>query len=160
MKLFNLLALCFMFTVMETSVIAYAGENVVTGGFGHTRLDGNNLNGINAKYGYTPDESDVGVMSSLTISANDDDNITRGYGAALVGASYRVNDFLKPYVMAGIGRGALKVDGDTDTSTGGAYGAGVQLTPFSDFIIDAGYEGSKTFGSQANTIVAGVGWKF
>jgi opacity protein-like surface antigen len=82
------------------------------------RTDGQNLNGLNAKYGYTPDESDLGVITSLTISANDDNDIDRGYGSALVGASYKVNDVIKPYVMVGIGRGAIKANGETDTSTG------------------------------------------
>ena len=94
--------LCFAMTV-------YAGESVVTGGYVHTRTDGQNLNGFNAKYGYTPDESDFGVMTSLTISANDDNDIDRGYGSALVGASYKVNDVVKPYVMAGEVRSKLMV---------------------------------------------------
>lgn len=145
--------LCFAMTV-------YAGESVVTGGYVHTRTDGQNLNGFNAKYGYTPDESDFGVMTSLTISANDDNDIDSGYGSALVGASYKVNDVVKPYVMAGIGRGAIKANGETDTSTGFAYGAGIQFTPIAGFTVDAGYEGSKVFGAQANSIVVGAGWTF
>ena len=137
--------LCFAMTV-------YAGESVVTGGYVHTRTDGQNLNGLNAKYGYTPDESDLGVITSLTISANDDNDIDRGYGSALAGASYKV--------MVGIGRGAIKANGETDTSTGFAYGAGIQFTPIAAFTVDAGYEGSKVFGAQANSIVVGAGWKF
>ena len=86
--------LCFAMTV-------YAGESVVTGGYVHTRTDGQNLNGFNAKYGYTPDESDFGVMTSLTISANDDNDIDRGYGSALAGASYKVNDVIKPLCNGG-----------------------------------------------------------
>lgn len=31
--------------------------------------------------------------------------------------------------MVGIGRGAIKANGETDTSTGFAYGAGIQFTP-------------------------------
>lgn len=145
--------LCFAMTV-------YAGESVVTGGYVHTRTDGQNLNGLNAKYGYTPDESDLGVITSLTISANDDNDIDRGYGSALVGASYKVNDVIKPYVMVGIGRGAIKANGETDTSTGFAYGAGIQFTPIAAFTVDAGYEVSKVFGAQVNSIIVGAGWKF
>lgn len=156
-KLVMVLSLCAAFA---TPVLA--AESVVTGGYVHTQTAGNSnsLNGVNFKYGYTPDESDLGVMSSLTLSANDDEKIDRGYGSALIGASYRVNAVVKPYVMVGIGRGSMKIDGDTDTSTGFAYGAGVQLTPVSGFTIDAGYEGSKIFGSQANSVVIGAGWKF
>ena len=44
----------------------YAGESgEVTGGYVHTRTDGQNLNGFNAKYGYTPDESDFGCYDIL-----------------------------------------------------------------------------------------------
>lgn len=135
-------------------------ENVVTGGYAHTNTAGNSFNGVNIKYGYTPDGFDLGVVSSLTLTANSNDNIDRGYGSALIGTSYRVNDVLKPYVMIGVGRGAVKADGDTDTSTGFAYGAGIQLTPFSGFTVDAGYEGSKVFGSNVNSVVIGAGWKF
>ncbi|QLR77976.1 outer membrane beta-barrel protein [Citrobacter freundii] len=147
--------------VMVFSVQALAdSESVVTAGYVHTNVGGETLNGFNGKFGYTPDQSDIGVMSSLTISGNNDNDIDRGYGSALVGASYRVSDMVKPYVMVGIGRGAIKNDGDTDTSTGFAYGAGIQLTPISSFTVDAGYEGSKIFGSQANSVVIGAGWKF
>ncbi|NTY74697.1 outer membrane beta-barrel protein, partial [Citrobacter freundii] len=51
-------------------------------------------------------------------------------------------------------------NGETDTSTGFAYGAGIQFTPIAAFTVDAGYEGSKVFGAQANSIVVGAGWKF
>jgi len=141
-------------------VVVQAGENVITGGYVHTRTDDNNLTGLNAKYSYTPDQSDLGVITSLTLSASEDNHTDRGYGSALVGAGYRINDFFKPYVMAGIGRGSIKVNGDTDTSTGFAYGAGIQLTPISGFTIDVGYEGSEIFGSQVNSVVVGAGWKF
>lgn len=83
------------------AMIVYAGESVVTGGYVHTRTDGQNLNGLNANYGYTPDESDLGVITSLTISANDDNDIDRGYGSALAGASYKVNDVIKPLCNGG-----------------------------------------------------------
>ncbi|MFL4401430.1 Ail/Lom family outer membrane beta-barrel protein [Citrobacter portucalensis] len=152
-----------MILVLGTLFCAQAladSENVVTGGYAHTKTAGNSFNGVNFKYGYTPDEFDLGVVSSLTITVNSNDDIDRGYGSALVGASYRVNDVLKPYVMIGVGRGAVKTDGDTDTSTGFAYSAGIQLTPISGFTVDAGYEGSKVFGSQVNSFVVGAGWKF
>jgi hypothetical protein len=32
--------------------------------------------------------------------------------------------------------------------------------PIAAFTVDAGYEGSKVFGAQANSIVVGAGWKF
>ncbi|MDA8518505.1 outer membrane beta-barrel protein [Citrobacter sp. Igbk 16] len=153
-------------TMIFTLIAAFSAqvladsENVVTGGYAHTKTAGNSFNGVNFKYGYTPNEMDLGVISSLTVTANGDDDIDRGYGSALVGASYRVNDVLKPYVMIGVGRGAVKEDGDTDTSTGFAYGAGIQVTPISGFTLDAGYEGSKVFGSQVNSVVIGAGWKF
>lgn len=146
-------------TVLSAQALADS-ENVVTGGYAHTKTAGNSLSGVNLKYGYTPDDFDLGVISSITLTANKNDDIDRGYGSALVGASYRVTDSVKPYVMVGIGRGVVKNDDDTDTSTGFAYNAGIQFTPISGFTIDAGYEGSKVFGSQANSIVVGAGWKF
>lgn len=145
--------------VFSAQTIA-GSENVVTGGYAHSKTSGKSFNGVNFKYGYTPDEIDLGVISSLTITANDNDNIDRGYGSAMVGASYRLSDALKPYVMIGVGRGVVKTDGDNNTSTGFAYGAGIQFTPISEFTIDAGYEGSKIFGSQVNSVVVGAGWKF
>ncbi|MCX8986037.1 hypothetical protein [Citrobacter portucalensis] len=51
-------------------------------------------------------------MFSLTISEKDNHDIDHGYGSALVGASYRVSDLVEPYVTIGVGRGAMKVDGD------------------------------------------------
>ena len=34
------------------------------------------------------------------------------------------------------------------------------LSPLQVSLVDAGYEGSKVFGAQANSIVVGAGWKF
>lgn len=155
-KLTLTLSLVMLFSIKALA----ASESVVTAGYVYTNLEGKTLNGLNGKFGYTPDKSDLGVISSLTISGNNDNDIDRGYGSALVGVSYRVSDIVKPYVMVGVGRGAIKNDGDTYTSTGFAYGAGIQLTPISGFTVDAGYEGSKVFGSQANSVVIGAGWRF
>lgn len=159
MKNTNIAIFLALGTVFSAQVMANS-ENVVTGGYAHTQTSGNGLSGVNLKYGYTPDEFDTGVISSLTLTANDKEEIDRGYGSLLVGASYRASDVVKPYVMVGVGRGSVKNDGDTNTSTGFAYSAGVQITPVSDFTLDAGYEGSKIFGSQANSVVVGAGWKF
>ncbi|MDA8497789.1 hypothetical protein [Citrobacter sp. Igbk 17] len=64
---------------LALSASVQAGENVTVGGYAHTKTAGKSLSGFNAKYGYTPDESDLGVISSLTISADNENDIDRGY---------------------------------------------------------------------------------
>lgn len=155
---------------------ANAAEHVITGGYAQTKSDGVKLSGLNLKYGYTPDESAVGVMSSLTITGKSEDYSESGYkasadyayGSLMVGASYKVNEYVKPYALVGVGRGAVdaKFSGygssyhEKDTDTNLAYGVGVQFTPVKGFTIDAGYEGSKAFGSQVNSFVVGAGYRF
>lgn len=145
-------------------------------GYANSRADGKNLNGLNAKYSYTPGDSHLGFISALTLTGKEETAKEEGfkgeadyaYGSALVGAQYQINEYLTPYVMAGVGRGAVKVKirgygekwEDTKRENGFAYSAGVKIHVTQSIFLDADYEGSKVFDTQVNTFSVGAGYSF
>lgn len=164
-----------------TSLSAFAGQHTITGGYAQTSVkdaysivtnDDINPKGINLKYGYEPDDSKIGIMTSLTITGEENELHTPygkvkeeiGYGSLMGGVSYSVTDWAKPYALVGVARGAYKLTafGDTDeeTDTGFAYGAGVQFNPVSGFTVDAGVEAAKIGDVKTTTWVVGAGWRF
>ena len=158
--------------LVMASVGAHA-SNTITGGYAQTNSDGETLKGFNAKYAYTPDGEKLGYIGSLSITALNEDrtedgvkaNVKAGYGSLMGGLTYAITGDFKPYVMAGVSRGAIDVDPKgfddyKETKTGFAYGVGAQYTIYNGVTLDASYEGSKLFGSQTNTFTVGAGYKF
>ena len=160
---------------VAASSSVFAGSDVSVG-YANSRADGTNLNGINIKYAYNPEGSALGVISSLTLTGKKETDEQYGikgeadyaYGSALIGVQYDVNDSLTPYIMAGVGRGAVKVklsgygerDEETYRENGFAYGAGMKVHVTPSFFIDGSWEGTKVFDTQVNTFSVGGGYSF
>ncbi len=167
------LILAVVLSAVTGSAIA---SNDISLGYANSRADGLTLNGLNLKYGYTPDDANLGFISSLTITGKEETEKQNGvkgeadyaYGSALIGAQYRLNDYVTPYAMAGIGRGAVKVKvsgygyhyEETERKNGFAYSAGVKVHVTPTIFLDASYEGTKVFDTQVNSFVVGGGVSF
>ncbi|WP_238085175.1 Ail/Lom family outer membrane beta-barrel protein [Pseudescherichia vulneris] len=161
--------------VVASVGVANAASDVSVG-YANSRADGLNLNGLNAKYSYAPEGSNLGFISSLTLTGKEETakqeglkgEADYGYGSALVGVQYQINEYFTPYVMAGVGRGAVKVKisgygekwEDTERENGFAYSAGVKVHVTSSIFLDADYEGGKVFDTQVNTFAIGAGYSF
>lgn len=172
MKMKNtLLALLVMFsgsTMAENATLSV--------GWAMAHVSGESLNGVNIKGGYQSNGSKAGFISSLTFTAYDDSSTEYGtdvevkarYGSLLVGASYDITSWLRPYAMIGgaIGRveGTAAANGQNysveERESAFAYGLGVQVYPTENLFVDLAYEGTKVFSTQVNTFMIGAGWKF
>ncbi|EAO9595018.1 hypothetical protein EI460_21595 [Salmonella enterica subsp. enterica] len=166
---------------------AQADTNSLTAGYSQGKMNaGGNIRGVNVKYHYQGDFP-VGVITSLTYmydngrsSGTDEDtgeiyhdksNVK--YGSLMVGPTYQVTDSFSLYAL--VGAAMLKArdkengtweDGSPYTvSTSAnekalAWGAGVQMNPTKNFVIDVGYEGSRELLTQINGFNIGVGYRF
>lgn len=156
---------------------SYAVQHSVEVGYARSDIgEGDHLNGANFKYGYQPEDSALGLITSFTLTGDSDKEYDQGvkaegdigYASLMVGATYQLTDWLKPYAMIGVGRAGYKIDityqNDKETvkdhDTAFSYGAGVQIEPVKDIYINAGYEGSRLFDTQVNTFTVGAGYRF
>lgn len=131
--------------------------------------------GITAKYHYQGD-SDLGIIGSFTyVSAeqteyyqnSSSDVYKLKYYSLMAGPSYRFNEYVSVYGLAGIGRGKSSwEEGDAVRESGSeskssfAYGAGIQITPVANWAIDIGYEGTKIYETRVDAFNIGVGYRF
>lgn len=173
----KLLALSVVLAAMGESAIAQADTHTISLGYSHGKVtDFKNIRGATAKYHYQPDGS-LGFIGSLTYMSGDKKfNVDgdkgkdqRKYFSLLVGPSYRVNEFVSLYGLAGVAHGNIKRSGTDaggdnisykDKKSGFAYGAGVQISPAANWSIDLGYEGAKTKGTKINGFNIGLGYRF
>lgn len=79
-----------------------------------------------------------------------------------MGPSYRVNEFVSLYGLAGTAHGKIKASGTDfkESATGFAYGAGVQIAPAANWTVDIGYEGSGIKEAKLNGFNIGLGYRF
>ncbi|EAR4893846.1 virulence membrane protein PagC, partial [Salmonella enterica] len=94
------------------------------------------------------------------------------YGSLMVGPAYRLSDNFSLYALAGVGtvKATFKEhstqDGDSFSNkissrkTGFAWGAGVQMNPLENIVVDVGYEGSNISSTKINGFNVGVGYRF
>lgn len=152
--------------------------------------------GLNVKYRHEFDDR-WGVIGSLTWArsassayiklsdpvsdnfANTSASVKGHYFSVMAGPSYRVNDHISTYAMAGSAFARVKqnVSGAYNLSDYGlgsgsalysqskskrsfAYSAGIQLNPVKNIAIDLAYEGSGSGDWKTNGFIAGVGYKF
>lgn len=172
----NLLALSLLLAAIGSCSMAEADTQTVSLGYSNAKMDDfKNIHGVTAKYHYQPENS-LGFISSLTYMSgtkNFDDDGDKGkaqlkYYSLLVGPSYRVNEFISLYGLAGVAHGKVKVSGaDSDGNysfkgkeSGFAYGAGVQIVPAANWSIDVGYEGSTFREVKINGFNIGLGYRF
>lgn len=108
-------------------------------------------------YGYVPDLQ--GKPQYTKLASGDLD-----YFSVTAGPSYRFNDYLSAYALVGLGYGKAHVwDGEFSASsdkTSAAYGAGFQINPMPNLVIDASYEYSKLGDVKVGTWMAGIGYRF
>ncbi|EAO1989505.1 hypothetical protein E0G79_06620 [Salmonella enterica] len=166
---------------------AQADTNSLTAGYSQGKMkDGGNIRGVNVKYHYQGDFP-VGIITSLTYMYGNDrssgsDEDTGGtyndksnvkYGSLMVGPTYQVTDSFSLYALVGAAMIKAKdkekgiwEDGSPYTNSASvnekalAWGAGVQINPTKNFVIDVGYEGSRELLTQINGFNVGVGYRF
>lgn len=173
----KLLALSMVLAAMSGGAIAQADTHTISLGYSHGKVtDFNNLHGVTAKYHYQPDGS-LGFISSLTYMGGEKKynagankaKVQLKYYSLLVGPSYRVNEFVSLYGLAGVAQGKGKLSGADaggnnlsykDKKSGFAYGAGIQIAPAANWSIDLGYEGSTAKNIKINGFNIGLGYRF
>lgn len=136
------------------------------------------------KYRYE-DDSPVSFISSLSYLYGDrqasgsvepegihyHDKFEVKYGSLMVGPAYRLSDNFSLYALAGVGtvKATFKEhstqDGDSFSnkiSQGKriCLGAGVQMNPLENIVVDVGYEGSNISSTKINGFNVGVGYRF
>ncbi|EBM4470454.1 hypothetical protein D1K53_03730 [Salmonella enterica] len=176
--------------VVTTSVwvvnVAQADTNALSVGYAQSKVqDFKNIRGVNMKYRYE-DDSPVSFITSLSYLYGDSkasgssepegihyhDKFDVKYGSLMVGPAYRLNDNFSLYALGGAGtmKATLKEhstqDGESASGkissrkTGFAWGAGVQMNPMENIVIDVGYEGSNISSTKINGFNVGVGYRF
>ena len=184
----NIFQVAILACISSVSIHAIADDSTVSLGYAQTALKGyKNLKGLNAQYRYENQSPWGAVVSSTYTSGKLKDNQSKdkgylganskiNYFSVLAGPSYRVNDYVSFYALAGLSRvkapSLLKNQilddnqGNSDKSkkTNFAYGAGVSINPVENIAINIGYEGSSSkFDNKRtnfNGFNIGVGYKF
>ncbi|ENL8729002.1 Ail/Lom family outer membrane beta-barrel protein [Citrobacter amalonaticus] len=170
----------------NTFSVGYANTKI-------TLTDGekHDLHGTNFKYRHEFD-SNFGLVRTFTIARNEDSQkgYYRGYGydqttgkwtfdklmygkirtdkqkfySFTVGPSYRFNDYISAYAVAGIARTESSISTrhykTSDKHTAAAYGAGVQIDLINNWVVDVAYDYMKKGDVKANTWIVGVGYHF
>ncbi len=172
-------------TLLLSTLIACAmgmsaaqATQTVSLGYAQAKVDDfKDAKGITAKYHYQGDSA-LGIIGSFTYLGakedyydrdfNSNDTTKIKYYSLMAGPSYRFNDVVSVYGLAGIGRGksTWEEDGDAFRQSGSeskssfAYGAGIQITPVANWAIDIGYEGTKIDETRVDGFNIGVGYRF
>ncbi|EDK1753802.1 hypothetical protein CHT48_18555 [Salmonella enterica subsp. enterica serovar Mississippi] len=157
------------------SGFATAGTNQIGAGYAHTSGDGAKLNGGALSYAYEFDNQ-WQISSHVTLTGATDEykvegykvKETDGYGSVTVGAGYRINDYIAPFVEVGAARVGVKVESKeldesiTDHASGVAYTVGARVYPVKNWFVDVAYQGAhigKDVG-QLNSFIIGGGYSF
>lgn len=185
MKNFILSTLIITTSVLVVNVVK-ADTNALSVGYAQSKVqDFKNIHGVNMKYRYE-DGSPVSFITSLSYLYGD--NQASGsiepegihyhskfevkYGSLMVGPAYRLTDNFSLYAL--VGASTMKVmliehftqDGESTTGkissrkSGVAWGAGLQMNPLENIVIDVGYEGSNISSTKINGFNVGVGYRF
>ncbi|EQC2933896.1 Ail/Lom family outer membrane beta-barrel protein [Salmonella bongori] len=166
--------------------VAQADTNSLSVGYAQSKVqDFKNIRGVNLKYRYETD-SPVSFITSLSYLSGDrqnsdsvepegiyyHDKFDVKYGSLMVGPAYRLSDNFSLYALAGVGtmKATFKEQSTQDgmsasykmssRKTGFAWGAGIQMNPLENIVIDVGYEGSTIYSTKINGFNVGVGYRF
>ncbi|WOE32903.1 MULTISPECIES: Ail/Lom family outer membrane beta-barrel protein [unclassified Acinetobacter] len=171
-----------------TSIHAVAANHTVSLGYAQINVKNfKNLKGVNAQYRYE-NQSPWGAVVSTTyasakegIHINDDNEYFNSenkvkYFSILAGPSYRFNEYLSLYTLAGLAQGKENYNSQrmvnttqyskfgTNKKTTFAYAIGVAINPVKNIAVNIGYEGTrfKTEGESIkfNGFNIGLGYKF
>ncbi|MGF6435668.1 Ail/Lom family outer membrane beta-barrel protein [Kosakonia sp. 1610] len=138
-----------------------------------------NLGGVSVHYRYEITDT-LGVISAIswaretaysteTAPASSAESRVKGsYLAVMAGPSYRINNYVSVYAMAGVADKKLSVNtsgdiGDfhaSENQTDLAYGAGAQFNIYKGITLDLAYEASNGGEWKTSGISAGLGYKF
>lgn len=131
--------------------------------------------GINLKYHHELDNV-IGVMGSFTYTEenfNRYNSLIRGdinYLSLLAGPSFKINDYISAYALAGLARGKSVIDvrssskniavhyDNRKTSLSGSIG--FQMNPMPNWIIDTSLEYARVMGTNVKTWSVGLGYRF
>lgn len=172
-------------TLLLSTLIACAmgmsaaqATQTVSLGYAQAKVDNfKDPKGITAKYHYQGDSA-LGIIGSFTYLGakedyydrdfNSNDTTKIKYYSLMAGPSYRFNDVVSVYGLAGVGHGKVDwkydygafADSGSEKETRFAYGAGIQITPVANWAIDIGYEGTKIYETRVDGFNIGVGYRF
>ncbi|MFJ5506093.1 Ail/Lom family outer membrane beta-barrel protein [Pectobacterium carotovorum] len=170
-------------TLLLSTLIACAmgmsaaqATQTVSLGYAQAKVDNfKDPKGITAKYHYQGDSA-LGIIGSFTYVGskqtdyypNDNSDIYKlKYYSVMAGPSYRFNEYVSVYGLAGIGygktsweEGAAVRQSGSESKSSFAYGAGIQITPVANWAIDIGYEGTKIYETRVDGFNIGVGYRF
>lgn len=187
----SLLAVC-IFSALSGA--ACAGQQSVSIGWAHAKVQSlDNIDGVNLKYRYEWN-APVGIIGSLTwmngdqrqhwLAQNDimDTRAKVDSYSLMAGPAWRINDYVSVYGLLGLDVVKVKYNSrwnnyngpgnysylgtlsGSETTTNFAWGAGVQINPLPNLLLDLGYEGTRidvddrTF--KINGFTLGVGYTF
>ncbi|PHM38499.1 Ail/Lom family outer membrane beta-barrel protein [Xenorhabdus innexi] len=183
----NVFLLSLLTSGLVVGSFAYADSQNASIGYAQSKVeDFKDIKGVNLKYRYEWDEYPVGVIGSVTYMKGDGNlsdkaakanSLTKHkgdvkYTSFLVGPAYRVHPQVSLYGLIGLAYTDAKVDYEQKDGKGNtyrkknafAYGAGVEINPIDDFVINLGYEGSSFKLERAtrsiNGFNIGVGYRF
>lgn len=149
-------------------------RNTIAIGYAQTQLSGlysGSMPGVNVKYHWEDLDSGFGAIASISYTKADILNASGGtieQGSFLVGPSYRINDYISPYLLLGFSKGAVDVpaEGDHQERTSFSFGGGVQVNVSQNWAVDLSYQYAN-FSSysgdpdiKAGTWGVGVGYSF
>ncbi|MFP3439137.1 Ail/Lom family outer membrane beta-barrel protein [Pantoea sp. SIMBA_133] len=142
-------------------------------GTGSQILDSFNWqDGGSLKYRYEKTDSWGGIISSTNSSRKLGQNKSSKelkYSSLSIGPTYRFNDYISTYAVAGISKGQYKLNDGTknkqDSARGMVSGVGVQINPISALSLDLGYEFSRIKYSGGgsgnyNSWIVSAGYRF
>lgn len=157
--------------------VAHA-EQTVSVGYASTHAkyygESEDMPGFNLKYRWEIPDSDWGVIGSFTWTSKSDSvgiiDSKLTYTSYTAGPTYRINDYISAYALAGVANGKLKLSipgyySEKGSDSSFAWGLGVQFNPISNVAIDASYIGTKFddgYGEDidAGTWMLGIGYRF
>lgn len=171
-----------------TSASALADNHTVSIGYAQSKVEGfKDIRGVNVQYRYEWD-SPFSIIGSFSYMQGDESysyrtqyfGETTGYDvktklkyySLLAGPSYRINDYVSLYALAGLANTRVEdrvvyssqyAEDFNDNKTSFAYGAGVIINPTNSLSVSVGYEGTrvKYYENVAiNGFNIGVGYRF
>lgn len=121
----------------------------------------NNHNGWYQGYGY---DKDAGKWVQDKLMYGKVITEKQQYYSLSVGPSFRLNDYVSAYALAGASQTKSTVSTRqgkiSDKHTAISYSAGVQVNPVKNWAIDVAYEGSGSGDWSTSAFIIGVGYRF
>ena len=163
------------------STSAMAATHTVSLGYGQSKINESeglkDLKGVNVQYQYETQSPWGAVVSSSYLTGDETlaydsgrDKIDGKYFSLLAGPSYRFNEYVSTYVLAGFSHVKAEVDeldfdgtyhsNAKNSETGFAYGVGLTVNPIQNVAINVGYEGTNVDSTRFNGFNVGVGYRF